>query len=143
MNTGKKKFMIVMAIIWGIIAIIFYISSIQEVYGIQIANIQATTFCAGSAILCGINIIGALIVECMEELHSSINVATNTITRRLDSNPSGTETSGHIPSKVSNSKPSYLSTTYVDKKTATWICKKCGSHNSADARSCKDCGTYR
>ena len=61
-----KKFLIVAACIFGALAIIFYIVSIKEVSGYQIANIQSTVFCAACAIICALNIVGAIILNYLE-----------------------------------------------------------------------------
>lgn len=63
-----------MAAIFAILAVIFYFASIQKldrstasIFGIsEIANIQGTVFTGICAILCGINIVGAIIIGAME-----------------------------------------------------------------------------
>lgn len=82
-----KKFLIVMAIIFGILTIILYFSSINKLdyntaklMGTSATiNIQATVFCAATAIMCVINIVGALIYQGLEFLTGNQVDIINTV----------------------------------------------------------------
>ncbi len=70
----KRKAFCVLAAVFGILAIVFYFSSIRkldkniaDLWGIDaVANIQDTVFAAACAILCGINVAGAMILSSLE-----------------------------------------------------------------------------
>ena len=62
-----KKFLGIMALIFGGLAIYLFIDSAKDVgLSFQVANIQETVFCAACAVLCAMNIIGAIIIESIE-----------------------------------------------------------------------------
>ena len=70
--SSVKKFLIAMAVIFGGLAIYFLISSIRTVEGLdfQIVNIQDTVFFGVFAVICAINIVGALIYSLIEKAHN-------------------------------------------------------------------------
>lgn len=67
--------------LFGVLTIVFYVSSIMELdkdtsryLGISaVANVQMTVFTGASAVLCGLNVVAAIIIGALEELrvHSS------------------------------------------------------------------------
>lgn len=55
------------AVIFAILAVVFYVISIKEVNAgdlgkIQVANIQSTVFAAACALACIINVVGGIII---------------------------------------------------------------------------------
>jgi len=77
--SGKRTFLWVMAGIFGVLALVFYFTSIKEVSGeasrylgvSAVANVQGTVFAAACAVLCGINIVGAIVLGGIEDTPSS------------------------------------------------------------------------
>ncbi len=71
----KKTLLWILAIVFGLLAIILYFSSIKELdretaryLGTgSVANVQGTVFAAACAVLCGVNVVGALILSQMED----------------------------------------------------------------------------
>ena len=69
-----KTFLIVMAVVFGIATIFLFNASIikQDAYtaralGVsETINIQATVFCAATAIMCVINAVGAIVISALE-----------------------------------------------------------------------------
>ena len=119
-----KKFLIIAAAVFAVLAIIFYVVSIQEVktgYGtIAIANIQATTFCAACAIICAINVVGAILFSYLE-----------TFEYRTGSSVSGT-------SGIQTSDGGFIPTA-----GNYWTCPKCKNRNPMSKVECRECGTIR
>lgn len=80
MKNTMKKFLCVMAGIWGVAAIVLYFTSEIKLDKDSVAilgmdsviNIQATIFCAACAILCGVNVVGALIFTLLEKIHNVV-----------------------------------------------------------------------
>ena len=80
MKDTMKKFLYAMAIIFGIAAIVLYFTSVKEldkesaaILGVDnVINIQSTVFCAACAIICAINIVGALIFTLLEKIHNIV-----------------------------------------------------------------------
>ena len=74
-----KKFLITMAIIFGILAVILYFASLNhldsnsaKILGTDTTiNIQGTVFCAACAIICVINLVGAIILSQLESNNDS------------------------------------------------------------------------
>ena len=58
-----KRVFLIVAAVFAVLAIIFYVSSIRDVSGLQVANIQATIFAAACAVICALNIVGAFILD--------------------------------------------------------------------------------
>ena len=96
--SGKKTFLIAMACVFGALALILYFTSIKELdretaryLGTgSVANIPGMIFSAACAVLCGLNVIGAVIISAMEEntyyqVPSSGNVA-NEVVRAIKHN---------------------------------------------------------
>ncbi len=81
MMSKKMKCLYAFAFIFGVLAIVFYGISIRELdsemqklFGIEaVANIQSTVFAATCAILCGLNIIGAMILDSVEKKTGIVN----------------------------------------------------------------------
>ena len=69
-----KKFLYVMAGIFGVLTIIFYFTSLNHLdrdaarlLGTSTTiNIQATVFCAACAVICALNVVGAIILTFIE-----------------------------------------------------------------------------
>ncbi len=80
MKGTMKKFLIVMAVIFGIAAVVLYFTSVikldaesASVLGIDsVINIQATVFCATCAIICAINVVGVLIFTLLEKINNIV-----------------------------------------------------------------------
>lgn len=111
-----KSFLISMAGIFGIAAVILYFVSIRDVGGFQVANTQSTVFCAACAIICAINVVGAIILNYMESNGSVSGLGSR----------AGTSGSS-IP--ATNSR--------------VWICAKCGTSNPNSKVQCQSCGSIR
>ena len=121
-----KKFLTVMACVFGVATIILYIMSINKLdkdtarmLGTSATiNIQATVFCAATAIMCVVNAVGAIIISALE-------------------------TQSYQAAKaVSNSAPSALEEEARARKVIAdggWKCPKCGSVNMSYVSSC-GCG---
>ena len=74
-----KGFMWVMAILFGILAIVCYNNSIVRTgYG-EVANVQMAVFAAASAVACVMNIIGALIVSAINSITNESHVSTENV----------------------------------------------------------------
>ena len=75
-----KKLLWVMSGIFAILAVVFYSKSIVKTgYGyntIEVANVQMTVFAAASAILCGVNGVGAMILSAIDTISSTTSVST-------------------------------------------------------------------
>lgn len=119
-----------MAAIFAILAIIFYVISVQEVNigksTMQVANIQATTFTAACAVLCGLNFIGMLILCFIEE-------QVNAIASLLNSKGSHDA----ILSQDSAGRDIVI----APDSSNIWVCPKCKTVNARSHVSCKSCGT--
>ena len=68
-----KKFLGAMAFVFAVLAVILYTDSIRDVAGFKVANIQETVFCAACVIHCVMNIIGAIIITCIEGQNGNVN----------------------------------------------------------------------
>lgn len=110
--TGKQKCLWAFAIVFGIMAIIFYSISIREldkesaqILGINaVANIQSTTFAAACAVLCGINVVGAMILGSLEGKPSQsnqINSSSEAIAQQSEETPAsnGNATDTIVPAE--------------------------------------------
>ena len=123
-----KTFLIIMACIFAVLTIVFYVSSIREVdyYAAKyigtdkVANVQATVFCAACAILFAMNVIGAMILSFIE-------------------NNSGSAQSVSSKSFGSGIKTSDGGVT----PTSFWTCPKCKNRNPMSKIECRECGTLR
>ena len=126
-----KKFLGIMAGIFLVLAIIFYANSIRSVgYGsssMEVANIQMTVFAAASAVLCGINFVGALLSYKIDNVNDSqIYYLDKKITSESKNAPSGS-----MLSRAVNSIEQ-------EKKRNEWVCI-CGAKNSSSAAYCYRC----
>lgn len=71
----KKNVLWGLAAVFGILTIVFYCVSIQKLdrdaarlLGVSsVVNIQSTIFTGACAVLCGVNVVGAVIISCLEE----------------------------------------------------------------------------
>lgn len=101
MNRSGKLW--ALAVLFGVLAILFYCLSIREVnYGyssIQIANIQCTVFSAACAVICMGSIIGALVAGNVEDLNKHMDDDLSTIRSIIDHSEQSTENSS------ANTKP--------------------------------------
>ncbi len=124
-----KKFLIAMASIFGILAIIFYFTSLNHLDSYTARalgtsttiNIQGMIFCAGSAVICAINVVGIVLMNFMESNGNSKNACTG-------------YTSGGIRTEDGGVK--MTSTNY-------WTCPKCKSRNPFSKIECRECGNIR
>lgn len=81
MMSKKMKCLCTFAVIFGVLTIVFYVNSIKEldrdmqrIFGIEaVANIQSTVFAAACAILCGLNVIGAMVLDSVEKKAGAVN----------------------------------------------------------------------
>lgn len=72
-----KKFLIAMACLFGILTIVLYFTSLVHWDGSTArmlgtdttVNIQGTVFCAACAIICALNVVGAVILSYLESLN--------------------------------------------------------------------------
>ncbi len=133
MQTKIKPFLLIMAAVFAILAIIFYVISIQEVRigyeKLQIANIQSTTFCAASAVLCGLNIIAFLILSFVDNMLSDLAYHIKN---------TGGETA-IVLQKDSAGRD--IAKTY--DRSNSWQCPKCKTLNPKSRIECRECGTVR
>ena len=124
-----KKFLFVMACIFAVLTIILYFSSLNhlseqeaKLLGIKTTvNIQGTVFCAASAVICAMNIIGAIILDYLDA-----NKGANSLFQRI-----------HLGGiRLSDGGV---------KVTAgqSWTCPKCQTINSRSRVTCCECGTSR
>lgn len=116
-----KGFLKWMAGIFGILAVVFYFVSIQDVNGLKVANIQSTVFCAACAVICALNVVGAIIFTYLESLSSSISSLEK---KSIQSDP------------VKNASVGDNSQNSRDK--GEWTCS-CGHINSSFESTCP-CG---
>ncbi len=130
-----KKFFGIMAAVFFILAIIFYVNSIRTVsYGrstLDVANIQMTVFAAASAVLCVVNLVGALLAYKIETEMESLNYNMG----KMLSSESDNTSSG---SMLSNAVRSLNQ----EKKLNEWTCI-CGASNSNTAAYCYRCRRSR
>lgn len=121
-----KKFLMIMAGVFGVLTIIFYFTSLNHldnesarILGTSTTiNVQGTIFCAACAVICAINVVGALILTYLEDNgNSSCSVSGGGIK---------TEDGGTI----------LTASDY-------WICPKCKTRNPRSKVECKECGTIR
>ena len=76
---SKKTILTFFAVIFGILTLVFYFTSIREVdrdtaryLGVSaVANVQGTVFAGACAVLCGVNVAAAMIIGAMEEINHS------------------------------------------------------------------------
>ncbi len=147
---SMKKFLWTMAGIFGVAAIILYFVSIQKLNSSaasflgtdSVVNIQGTIYCAACAVICACNIIGALLLDAFESVHMSL-IGKIDSANRASSGKNTTATS--IPSTVSHisSEVSFNKTNHQDNgnpASQSWVCNKCGTHNSIRTIVCRKCG---
>lgn len=75
----------------------------------------------------------------------SIKIASDNISESLE-RLSRTQTTSTSYSSTSTSSYNYDSNMNDNSRYSssdTWVCKKCGTTNSLQSTSCKDCGTYK
>ena len=145
--------------IFAVLSLIFYFSSIKEVGGQQIANMQATVFSAAcfiAAIICGVS---SLVLDALEEIITdridTIKVdipdiaadkaepaVKKEVTRIVDTAPV-------VPAAAKDDKPAVSKKVNTDPEWKTdtdgkVICPGCGSHMTVDyikaRKKCPDCG---
>lgn len=122
-----KKFLCIMAAVFGVLTIIFYISSLNHldyetarIWGTStVINIQATVFCAACAVICALNVVGAAILSFIEYYA--------------------------VPSTPSNSATGIRTDDGGVKLTSGsyWVCPKCKAHNPFSKIECRECGHVR
>lgn len=82
-----KKFLWAMAGLFAVLAIVFYNKSIIKAgYGyntMDVANMQMTVFAAASAILCGVNVVGALILSAIDSISISLDVSKTDLAKNV------------------------------------------------------------
>ena len=122
-----KGFLWTMAVIFAILAIICYSNSIISTgYGQNVANVQMTVFAAACAVLCGINLVGALLLSAILS---------------IPANP-GFQNEKKPENEKEPSKPEYPnveSTTYTSLENHEIKCDNCGEIQP-EYRLSKDCG---
>ena len=130
-----KKFMVVMACIFGVLTIVLYFLSLNHLDSYSsrtlgtstVVNIQGTVFCAACAIICALNIIGAMILHYLEYNSGSSN--------NLMYSDSSAGYSVH-GIKTSDGGVQMTSGSY-------WTCPKCKNRNPLSKVECRECGTIR
>lgn len=123
-----KKFLMVMAGIFGVATIILYFSSIHKLdsasaryLGIsETINIQGTVFCAACAVICALNVVGALILQYLED-----NVTSA------------------APVSYSDMDIQTEDGDVVMTSTNYWVCPNCKNRNPFSKIECKECGYVR
>lgn len=123
-----KKFLVVMAVIFGVLTVILYFSSLNHLDSYEsrllgtstTINIQGTVFCAACAIICALNIVGAIILNQMESLNTAARSSDSTVS-------SGIKTDSGIVMTAQNS----------------WTCPKCKARNPRSRIECSECGYVR
>lgn len=123
-----KKFLIVMACVFGVAAIVFYVSSIREldknsasILGTNaVINIQDTVFCAATAVMCVMNAIGAILISVMESRDNQTAKAVSD--------------SASVPSAADEDAKARKVI-----EGGGWKCPQCGSLNMSYVSSC-GCG---
>lgn len=86
-------------------------------------------------------VIYGVLFLCMSTVVSQISATYDIVSGlRLEATEIG-DPNGYNAHNVSNSKPTYIS--HPKNRSGEWKCPKCGTHNSANALYCKDCGEYR
>ena len=121
-----RKFRMIMAGIFGILAIIFYFTSLNHldresarILGTSTTiNIQGTIFSAACAVICAMNVVGALILTYLEDNRNSSHSAS----------------SGGI--KTEDGGTILTAGNY-------WVCPKCKNRNPMSKVECRECGTIR
>lgn len=122
-----KKFLYVMAGIFGVLTIIFYFTSLNHLdrdaarfLGTSTTiNIQATVFCAACAVICALNVVGAIILTFIEN---------NAVASSAPSVPMGIQTEdGGVQMTATN----------------YWVCPNCKTRNPFSKIECKECGHVR
>ena len=121
-----KKFLIAMACIFGIATIVLYVVSINKldkdaarVLGVSATiNIQATVFCAATAIMCVVNAVGAMVLSALETQSYKAAKAS------AQSAPSALEEEARVRKVISE---------------GGWKCPQCGALNQNYVSSC-GCG---
>ena len=124
-----KKFLIIMACVFGILTIVLYFSSLNHLdkstaryLGTDTTiNIQGTVFCAACAIICAINIVGAIIIHFLETNRSSVAYSSGSRYGGIPTDDGG----------VLTTSGSY------------WVCPKCKTRNPRSKVECRECGTIR
>ena len=156
-----KKFLISMAVVFGALTVVFYISSIREldsnsakILGTNsVVNIQATVFCAACAILFVINIVGSIILTSHEKLEEEIlNLKKEEPLKA--SMPLNTQ--NYIVSQTAQSeerRPTEQTRNVQKSENPDWIddgdnfvrCPQCNNRMSIDfikaRKKCPHCGT--
>lgn len=125
-----KKFLIIMACVFAVLTIILYFTSLNHLdsksakaLGVSTTiNIQGTVFCAACAIICALNIVGAIILNYLEENTTSY--------------PSSAGGLSHTGFKTEDGGVQLNSGHY-------WTCPKCKTRNPYSKIECKECGTLR
>lgn len=78
-----KKFLWAMTILFAILTIVFYSNStVSTGYG-EVANMQMTVFAAACAVLCGVNLVGALVLTAIESQSSSPSISYEEIAHEV------------------------------------------------------------
>ena len=122
-----------MAIVFAIATVILYSASIKELdrdtaryLGTNsVANVQATVFCAATAIMCVINAVGAIIISALEkQTQLSIAKTENTVEDVVNK--------ATAPEKDNAREERILS-------EGGWKCPNCGTLNQNYVTSC-GCG---
>ncbi len=126
-----KKFLWIMAGIFGVLAIIFYFASLNHLdrdtarlLGTSTTiNIQGTVFCAACAIICALNVVGAIILMFIEYNVVSSGASVSSPAKGL-----GIPTAdGGVQLTAGNS----------------WVCPNCKTRNPFSKIECKECGHVR
>lgn len=122
-----KKFLCIMAGIFGGLTIILYFTSLNHLdrdaarfLGTSTTiNIQGTVFCAACAVICAINVVGAIILNYIE--NNTLSSGTSAASTGIQTEDGGVK---------------MTSTNY-------WVCPKCKTHNPFSKIECKECGHVR
>ena len=124
-----KKIFFIMASIFAVLTIIFYIASLNHLdketsrlLGVSTTiNIQATVFCAAFAVMSVVCLVGGLVAKYLEENTPS-------------SYASSASSIGGIQTEDGGIK--LTSTNY-------WVCPKCKNRNPYSKIECRECGEIR
>jgi hypothetical protein len=128
-----KPALLIAAAVFAILAIIFYVSSIQEVKvgyeKMQVANVQTTTFAAACAVLCALNLLAFVIIFYIENLLADLSYKV--------------KNSGGETTTVLEKDSSGRDVAKSFDRTNSWQCPKCKTLNPKSRIECKECGTIR
>lgn len=123
-----KKYLMVAAGISGVLAVVFYFTSLNHLDRESARlletnttiNIQGTVFCAACAVICAVNVVGAIILHYLENNSSSSN-ASAPVSGGIKTEDGGVMlTAGNF-----------------------WVCPKCKNRNPMSKVECRECGTVR